>query len=309
MHQSERIIGRFSGTEKGPLFICLGGIHGNEPAGVHAIARFFRELEAAPGLSFRGVALGLKGNLGALKRGTRFIRRDLNRIMTPETVAEIGEKSKTVLTEEWLELRELLDHIREEMEISRPDSLVLLDIHTTSADGGVFSIPADYPESLHLALHFHVPILKGMTAGLDGTSLSFFTPSYWGVPCRAVAFEAGQNDDPQSVMRAVAAIKNGLKAAGCIPEDGMPNPEDRLLLEYAEGLPTVSELVCVHHVHPGDGFSMRPGYVNFQAVAEGEHLADDQNGPVLAPAGGLILMPLYQSQGTNGFFLVRAVTS
>jgi succinylglutamate desuccinylase len=53
---------------------------------------------------------------------------------------------------------------------------------------------------------------------------------------------------------------------------------------------------------------MRPGYANFQPIRRGEHLADDASGPVLAPEDGLILMPLYQSLGTDGFFLVQEVS-
>ncbi|MCB9282554.1 MAG: succinylglutamate desuccinylase/aspartoacylase family protein [Lewinellaceae bacterium] len=302
---TERIIGRYSGPEKGPLFICLGGIHGNEPAGVNAISRFFAffqyELAARPDLPFRGTVLGLRGNLQALEKGIRFLERDLNRMMLLEVVAQLDRPD---LKTEYRELSELLVHIRRELEQARPEQLVLLDFHTTSADGGIFSIPADNPESLALARHFHVPIIQGMADGLEGTSLSFFTPEYQGVPAMAVAFEAGQNEDPLSESRSIAAIIKGLEAAGCLPKDALSNPDEQLLVDYSEGLPVVSELLYVHHIQPGDGFRMRPGYRNFQPVREGEHLADDRRGGIFAQADGLILMPLYQDQGSNGFFLV-----
>ena len=308
MH-TERIVGRYSGPEKGPLFICLAGVHGNEPAGVLAIERFFRDLATFPDIPFRGTVLGLKGNLAALKAGTRFVGRDLNRMITPDIVGRISEIPKDSLRDEYLQLRELLDHVHEELERSRPQELILLDIHTTSADGGIFSIPAENIESQKLALHFHVPIVRGMSRELEGTSLSYFAPEFAGFPCRAVAFEAGQNDDPKSELRSVAVIINGLKAAGCISDADFPNEWEHLLLEYASRLPAISELICVHQVNPGDGFAMKPGYRNFQPVRKGEHLADDKKGPILAPAEGMILMPLYQSQGSNGFFLVREFTA
>jgi succinylglutamate desuccinylase len=34
-----RVLGTYGGTTAGPLVICLGGIHGNEPAGVLAAQR------------------------------------------------------------------------------------------------------------------------------------------------------------------------------------------------------------------------------------------------------------------------------
>lgn len=73
---------------------------------------------------------------------------------------------------------------------------------------------------------------------------------------------------------------------------------------FAE-LPRVTRLVHVHHIRPGDKFKMRPGYVNFQRVEKDEHLADDIRGEVLAPFSSLILMPLYQPQGSDGFFLIK----
>ncbi|MBK7409648.1 MAG: succinylglutamate desuccinylase/aspartoacylase family protein [Saprospirales bacterium] len=176
----ERIIGRYSGAENGPLFICLGGVHGNEPSGVQAIARFFAffqyELASRPDLPFRGTVLGLRGNLQALKKGIRFLERDLNRMMLPDIVDKVDAMPVNELKAEFRELRELLAYIHLELSQLHPERLILLDLHTTSADGGIFSIPADNPESLELARHFHVPIITGMTSGLDGTSLSFLHP-------------------------------------------------------------------------------------------------------------------------------------
>ena len=42
-------------------------------------------------------------------------------------------------------------------------------------------------------------------------------------------------------------------------------------------------------------------------VARGEVLAFDRGGPVVAPMTGRLLMPLYQQQGSDGFFVVRDV--
>ena len=300
----DRIIGRITGRKGGPLLLCLGGIHGNEYAGVKAISRFFEEMRTRPATDFRGALLGLRGNIQALQNGVRFLEKDLNRLMLPETLEWINKVPEQKRSPEEREFKELISLINRELDELRPDRLVILDLHTTSADGGIFSIPADTPESRALALHFHVPLVLGMSGGLDGTSLSFFSPHYRGLPAQVVAFEAGQNEDPYSVHRSIAVILNALKAIGCLEND-YPNPSEQLLLDYANGLPKVSELLCVHLIQPGDGFRMRPGYRNFQPVKKGEYLADDQKGPIRAMADGLILMPLYQAQGSNGFFIVK----
>ena len=76
----EREIGRYdSGApELGPALLVVAGVHGNEPAGVVAAERVLKALrEREPGLKGRLVAL--RGNLGALAAGRRFLGRDLNR--------------------------------------------------------------------------------------------------------------------------------------------------------------------------------------------------------------------------------------
>ena len=52
---------------------------------------------------------------------------------------------------------------------------------------------------------------------------------------------------------------------------------------------------------------MKPGLSSFRPVHAGEVLASSSSGPIKAPQAGLLLMPLYQDQGEDGFFLVREV--
>ncbi len=63
----------------------------------------------------------------------------------------------------------------------------------------------------------------------------------------------------------------------------------------------------MHRIRAGDAFQMLPNFKNFQAVRKGQALARDIHGWILAPEDGLILMPLYQKQGSDGFFLVKEV--
>ncbi len=52
---------------------------------------------------------------------------------------------------------------------------------------------------------------------------------------------------------------------------------------------------------------MQPGYTNFQVIQRGQLLAHNHQGAVQARTAGRILMPLYQKQGSNGFFIVQEV--
>lgn len=310
----ERIIGTYTGPEPGALVVVFGAVHGNEPAGVQALEEIFRMLEREPhvnpGFVFRGKLVGLIGNLQAYASGQRFLRRDLNRMWTSDNLKRIEHQGSTHLEAEDREMAELFACIHAEIRATRPEALILLDLHTTSAEGGIFCIPSDNPASLRLAKELHAPVILGMLDGLEGTLLHFSASNHFEIDGRprysvGAAFEAGQHDDPLSVSRSIAAIVNCLRAAGCIRAEDVDSRHESILKRFSDPLPKVTQLQHIHHIQPGDAFRMRPGYVNFQPIQRGEHLADDITGPVLAPQHGLILMPLYQPLGTDGFFVVR----
>jgi hypothetical protein len=52
---------------------------------------------------------------------------------------------------------------------------------------------------------------------------------------------------------------------------------------------------------------MEPGFLSLQQVGRGQLLATDRQGEIPACCGGMVLMPLYQEQGEDGFFLVQSV--
>jgi succinylglutamate desuccinylase len=82
------------------------------------------------------------------------------------------------------------------------------------------------------------------------------------------------------------------------------------LLSGARGLPNELEIAYCHRLEPDEPFKMLPGYANFDAVVEGQLLANSGPGlarEVRAPWTGTLLMPRYQGQGLDGFFLGRRV--
>ena len=78
-------------------------------------------------------------------------------------------------------------------------------------------------------------------------------------------------------------------------------------MTYSAGLPKVAELVYTHRIPAGCQFCMLPGYTNFQPVKAGELLAYQDGEAIYCPFDAHILMPLYQPQGEDGFFLVHPV--
>ena len=309
--ETERIIGQYEGVEKGPLLICLGGMHGNEPAGVQALEILFNlleiEPETNPNFTFKGRLLGLRGNTRAISKKMRYLEKDLNRLWTADNIARVKDAPDAELQAEDLELKELITIIERNIETYQPEKIVLLDLHTTTAYGGIFSIATDDPESVRIAVELHAPVVKGMLEGIRGTTLHYFNSDNFPCPTVGVSFESGQHDEPLSVNRAIAAIINCMRTTGCVRAEHVENRHDALLIEYSKNLPKVLELISCHDIQPGDDFHMMPNYDNFQSVKKGELLAHDRHGPIYAKADGRILMPLYQQQGDDGFFLIRTV--
>ena len=58
--EDKRIVGKFSTGERGPILICLCGMHGNEPAGVQAMDILLKMLEVEP---FTNPAFRFKGKI------------------------------------------------------------------------------------------------------------------------------------------------------------------------------------------------------------------------------------------------------
>jgi succinylglutamate desuccinylase len=308
----ERVIGRFTGAYPGPLLIVLGGVHGNEPAGVEALSLIFKMLEIEPVVNpdfrFCGRLVGLRGNIQALEAGSRYIEQDLNRMFTPERIYSLVRKPEAELKAEERELVDLVLTIDEEVTNYMPKEMVLLDLHTTTAYGGIFSISKDDDRSIELAMELHAPVVRGMLQGLQGTTLHFIEHHRFdNIASTGVCFESGQHSEELSVNRAIAGVINCMRTMGCVRHEDVENQHDRLLIEFSKGLPKVTKLVYKHRIEPEDEFQMSDGYKNFQSINKGELLARDKKGDIYAPEGGLILMPLYQRQGEEGFFIVKSV--
>lgn len=305
-----RVIGRMDGQTSGPLVVATAALHGNEPAGVHALEAAFSMLADTPDLHFKGTFIGLIGNLHAFVTQSRFMERDFNRIWTPHHLETVLQHAGDKLHGEDLELLHLYQAIHTVIHTRMPERVFFLDLHTTSASGGIFCIPTDEKESLRFAKALHAPVILNLFDRVEGTLLRFAAEGHFSteIPPQHIcgaAYEAGQHEDPMSVSRSLSAILNTLHYAGCIADIHLRSPEETILQKSFAELPRVTRLIHAHHIKPGDTFRMRPGYVNFQAVEAGEHLADDVHGPILSPFSGLILMPLYQPQGSDGFFLVK----
>ncbi len=300
--RTERRIGERIDDPAGPRLVCVAGIHGNEPAGVKALARVFAALQETH-LPLHGGLVAFAGNLAALASNRRYLERDLNRLWSEARLERLRAGGAPESAEE-RELVELERAVAAEL-AAAPGKVYLLDLHTTSGGGPAFAVLDDALPNRRFALGFPVPLVLGLEEELAGTMVFHWTAR--GVTC--VAFESGQHVDPASVDRAEAAIWLALAATHLLAPELAPRAEAarRLLRDNRGASPHLVEVIYRHRIGPADLFRMNPGYKSFDAVTRGQALAIDASGTVSSPESGRLLMPLYQPQGEDGFFLTKRV--
>jgi succinylglutamate desuccinylase len=295
-----REIGRVVGDEAGPTLIAVAGIHGNERAGVVAARRVLATLNRRHG-RVCGELVAFAGNLGAMKQGVRYRSRDMNRVWTEDAV----ERGLGPNDEETGEMRELHEAIREAIARAR-GPVHLIDLHTTSASGFPFVLFGDTLEQRRFASAVPLPLVMGLEEQLDGVLSGYWTTK--GITTFAV--EGGQHDDPSSIDNLEAVLLLGAESAGIFGSGLLTETGNaHSLLERRRGdLPRVMEVVRRHAITPEDRFVMEPGFSNLARARAGQLLACDRNGEIRAPSDGLVLLPLYQGQGADGFFWGREVS-
>ncbi|WP_236972703.1 succinylglutamate desuccinylase/aspartoacylase domain-containing protein [Membranihabitans marinus] len=307
MMTDDRLIGIFDEGHPGPLVIMIGAIHGNETAGLKALDLLLKMLEVEyitnTSFVFKGRLVAIKGNIDAINQSKRYIKKDLNRQFREEWIENWSRS--TDLQYEEKQAVELVNFIKSMIESYNPTEVFILDLHTTTATGGIFTLVTDDAESIQWGLELHAPVIEGFLDGISGTVLHYFNTKNLQRPTATLCFEAGQHDDVLSVNRAIAAAVNYLSAIGCVERFHIETQHNKILNQYAKGLPTHCRLLYNHEIKENDGFKMLPGFKNFDPIVKGQVLASDHEGDISALSSGRILMPHYQEQGEDGFFIIE----
>ncbi|MGB0589885.1 MAG: hypothetical protein ACPGU1_09415 [Myxococcota bacterium] len=288
--ESGRIVTMAGRPGGSPDVLIVGGLHGNEPEGLSAGQRVVNALlerdDALPGR----IAL-IAGNQGALREGRRFLDRDLNRRWRRDAVAKVRTRR---LHESSREDREQLDLVAcfEAFLGSAKHGVVLIDLHTTSAGAPPFSVVIDSSANRTLAASTGLPVILGFDDYVDAPILCWFEE----MGCLGVGIEGGSGGDCGTEEHLAAAVWRILSCLGWPSEadSAAPSPGEAAIFRIAHR----------HSVVPGSGFKMEPGFRSFQEVIQGQLLASDRGGPIRSMLSGQIFMPLYQSQGSDGFFLL-----
>lgn len=297
--RTNRVIGKYSRSQRGSTVIFIGGIHGNEPAGVFALHHVLNNLkEINP--NFRGDVYGFAGNLTALSRGVRYVQKDLNRIWTDGQPKETTSENNCVEENEQAEL-----YTAVKKAYNKKNPVIIIDLHTTSSESQPFTTIGDTLRNRVFAMRFPIPIILGIEEEIEGTLLNFISDRGF----ITLGFESGHHDARSSIEIHTALIWLALFHAKCIKENDIPNLNQhyQILLENSPNNQKIFEVRYRYDISELREFIMNPGFQNFQSIRKGENLARNELGAIYSKEKGMIFMPLYQKQGDDGFFVVREI--
>jgi len=294
-----RVLGLIEGSE-GPLTILIGGIHGNESAGIKAIQQIFSTIRAQQ-IPLKGTLVGLAGNLQAIAKNKRYIDYDLNRCWDPKFIQNIHQQHHNQAED--IELYNLHETIMSYRDY--PGTKIIMDLHTTSSAKGNFIVIPQSEATHPLVRSLKQPVVVDLDEYLKGTLLKYFRD----LGFLSFAFEGGLIGSTDAINLHVAGIWEILVGSGSVEASDVESSFTYILDQYSSALPHYLKVLYHHWIEPDDQFVMVPGFENFQPVKQGEHLADDKEGPIQAPVSGLIFLPLYQSSGNDGFFIVEEIST
>ncbi|MCH7410583.1 succinylglutamate desuccinylase/aspartoacylase family protein [Belliella sp. DSM 111904] len=290
------------------------GIHGNEIAGLIAAEEILEELKlqsTAPELN----VLFLLGNRQALKEKKRFIDKDLNRIFlidyNKDSLPVTRQESRQDL-EELNEIHEVKERdeiikVIEELEhsVGVKGKFYYIDMHTTSSYSKPYiSANVKFSQTDFLKA-FELPIVLGIEKFIPGHFDHYLASrGYVGF-----TVEGGQHKDPNAVKILKEVLLKAIKILS------KPKLIDRLgnfskpAKISDENHPETYEVLFRFHIPEGKTFRMNPGFENFTKVVKNQVLASLDNKAVLAPISGQIFMPLYQTSGSDGFYIVHKISN
>ncbi|MCK0144050.1 succinylglutamate desuccinylase/aspartoacylase family protein [Arenibacter sp. F26102] len=300
---NNRIIGQLNGSNNGPTLVFFGGIHGNEPSGEMAIHEVFLRIEEEE-IPINGSIYGIRGNIEALLAGNRFMDCDLNRLWTDEKIEIIKGKAKNELLNEDKELLSIHQVLSDILK-TESGPYYFIDFHTTSSKTLPFITINDALINRKFSKLFPVPIVLGIEEYLEGPLLSYINEQGY----LSVGFESGQHTARESVDNSIAFMWLALVYSDALKRLDVKGFEEYYLQLQNSAMKNGSfyEIIYRHPIGSKDQFSMLPGFKSFDIVNKGKVLAEHNKRAVLALQKSSIFMPLYQSQGEDGFFLIRRI--
>lgn len=293
-----RVVGEYSSGKSGHLLLVTAGIHGNEPSGVVALQRVFKELhQSRP--KIKGTLVGISGNRKALKKNVRYIDEDLNRIWTEENLKRDMPESS-----EQIEMGHIIGALNRYQQ-KNYGKRYFLDCHTTSSESLPYISVQVVNDNEQWANHFPVHIVRGFSDLIDGDIDHYL--SHQGMT--GFVFEGGQHQSQTAVENHEAMIWLALEGALGLDLETLscyPKCVENLTAKSASTKKTF-DIVYRHSLGRGDEFKMEAGFKNFSKIGKDQLLALHNGKEIRSEQEGHIFMPLYQVEGDDGFFIIEEV--
>lgn len=293
----KRILGKYSQNKKGPLLLVTSAVHGNEPSGVNALKNIFKVLQKQQP-KINGTFIGLIGNQNALDKKARFIDEDLNRTWKTANIENPDKNSNE--QQEMTEIIALLKELQQE----DYTATYFIDCHTTSSSSLPYMSVQEVGNNDKWAHQFPIHIIRGFSDIVSGTIDGYL--SHQGFT--GFTLEAGQHDNKNSEQYHEGCIWIALREACGLDFSELPDIPDSVLKTMNNTPPQKTfKIIYRFGLKETDTFEMEPGFENFQSIKNGELIATLNNQKIHSNWNAYIFMPLYQSQGNDGFFVVEEV--
>ena len=298
--QVDRLIAKITGSKNGPTLVFFAGIHGNETAGVFALTQVIKNIESK---NFKGTIYAITGNLNALSKNKRYINQDLNRLWTQEGLdALVKNNQKNSEEKEQLDLYNLLKEITQTH--SRP--IYFIDFHTTFSKTLPFITVNDALINRKFSQQFPVPIVLGIEEYLKGPLLSYINQlGYF-----SLGFESGQHDEKDAIINCESFIYLTLFFTKAMERKEELDFETHynILKTQSKSVLDVFEVTYLYRIKPNERFKMLECFKSFQTIYKGMHLAKSNKKAIFSTHNAKIFMPLYQTQGAEGLFIIKSIS-
>jgi hypothetical protein len=297
--QVERLIAKIKGSKNGPTIVFFAGIHGNETAGIFALAKAIKKISST---DLKGTIYAISGNLKALSKNERYIDKDLNRLWTQADLSKLISKEKlTSEEEEQHEIFKLLNNIKD----THSGPVYFIDFHTTSSKTLPFITINDALINRKFSQQFPVPVVLGIEEYLKGPLLSYINQLGY----VSLGFESGQHDEIDAVLNCEAFIYLTLVFTKAIDKNEVSDFEIHYnrLKHQSKNISDIFEVTYLYKIKPDEHFKMIQGFKSFQTISKGMQLAESNNQAILSAYNARIFMPLYQTKGAEGYFIIRSI--
>ena len=233
----------FVGKQPGPTVTIMGGVHGNEPSGVIAIAKLLPNFSIA-----RGKVHLIIANLRAIEQNVRETDMNMNRAFKDESLFADRRQLESYERKRALEIMPYLD-----------ESEALLDIHSSSSEKSTpFSICE--PHSFDIVSRLPFQIVSHGWDVIHPGGTDYYMNKKGG---RGICIECGYHLDKDGPAMAENSIQAFLILMGLIDGDIPPKTPNQKII-YAHDI-----------YHTKTNFKIARKFGDFEEIKKGEVIGVD----------------------------------